>query len=194
VLAFVAVAAVLIVTPGPDMALVLRNTVRGGRAAGLRTVAGTGCGLAVWALASAVGVATLVAASTRVFAVWKLAGGVYLVYLGVRALVAARRGEEAPVRARSGSPFRQGLLSNLLNPKLAVLFTTLLPQFVAHDDPAWKPALLALVFVAMGLAWLVTYAFVVGAVVGRRWLARAAEAVAGVAMIALGSRLAFTRR
>jgi threonine/homoserine/homoserine lactone efflux protein len=195
-LAFVGVALVLTLTPGPDMALVLRNTLRGGRAAGLRTVAGIAVGLAGWALASALGVAAVLSASATVFTALKLLGAVYLVYLGVQSLRAARRDDdlEDHVATRRGSPFRQGLVTNLLNPKLAVLFTTLLPQFIAEDDPAVaKSALLAGVFVAIGLTWLVTYTHLVGLLARSRAFRRGAEAVAGIVLVALGVRLAVER-
>jgi threonine/homoserine/homoserine lactone efflux protein len=193
-LAFAGVALVLTLTPGPDMALVLRNTLRGGRAAGFRTVAGIALGLVGWATASAVGVAAVLAASATVFTALKLAGAVYLVYLGVQSLRSLRRGEErdgAPRRA--GSPFRQGLVTNLLNPKLAVLFTTLLPQFISSDDPAAKSALLAGIFVAIGLTWLVTYTLIIGAVARSRTFRRTSEAISGVLLIGLGVRLAVER-
>lgn len=195
-LAFVGVALVLSVTPGPDMALVLRNTLRGGRADGLRTVGGIAVGLAGWATASALGVAAVLAASATVFTALKIAGGVYLVYLGVQALLALRRGEggraHAPVRR--GSPFRQGLVTNLLNPKLAVLFTTLMPQFISADDPPLaKSVLLAAVFLSIGLTWLVVYTHLVGAIARSRRLSRGMEAVSGIVLVALGARLAVER-
>jgi threonine/homoserine/homoserine lactone efflux protein len=193
-LAFVGVAIVLSISPGPDMALVLRNTVRGGRGAGFRTVGGIALGLLMWATASALGVAAVLSASATVFTALKLAGAVYLVYLGVQSLRSLRRGEEPEEVARSsGSPFRQGLVTNLLNPKLAVLFTTLLPQFVSHGDPAAKPALLAAVFIAIGLTWLCVYTTLVGALAHSRTFRRVTEAVSGVVLIALGARLAVER-
>lgn len=195
-LAFVGVAVVLTLTPGPDMALVLRNTLRGGRPAGQRTIAGIAVGLLGWATASALGVAAVLAASATVFTVLKLAGAAYLVYLGIQALRALRRGEEVRTDAptRAGSPFRQGLVTNLLNPKLAVLFTTLLPQFISPDDPAVaKSVLLAAIFVAIGLTWLVTYTYIVSLVAHSRLFRRATEALSGVVLIALGVRLAFER-
>ncbi len=193
-LAFAGVALVISISPGPDMALVLRNTVRGGRSAGFRTVGGIAVGLFVWATMSALGVAAVLAASATVFTVLKLAGAAYLVYLGVQSLRSLRRGEERVETPKpSGSPFRQGLVTNLLNPKLAVLFTTLLPQFIAHDDPAAKSALLAAVFVAIGLCWLVTYTLIVGAVARSRRFRVVAEAITGVVLIALGARLALER-
>jgi RhtB (resistance to homoserine/threonine) family protein len=200
-LAFVGVAVVLTLSPGPDMALVLRNTLRGGRPAGLRTVGGIAVGLLGWATASALGVAAVLSASATVFTVLKLAGAAYLVYLGVQALRAVRRGEEplaevplAEVPRPTGSPFRQGLVTNLLNPKLAVLFTTLLPQFISPNDPAVaKSVLLAAIFVSIGLTWLVTYTHIVSLVARSRPFRRVTEAVSGVVLVALGMRLAFER-
>jgi threonine/homoserine/homoserine lactone efflux protein len=116
-LAFMGVALVISVTPGPDMALVLRNSIRGGRAAAYRTILGTGVGLIGWATASAVGIAAVLAASATVFTVLKLAGAVYLVYLGLQTLLALRRGEAHDLAGSQhvpGSPFRQGLVTNLL--------------------------------------------------------------------------------
>ena len=195
VLAFVGVALVLTLTPGPDMALVLRNTMRGGRAAGFRTVAGIALGLLGWATASALGVAAVLEASATVFTALKLAGAVYLVYLGIQALRSLRRNERPPdAPSTPGSPFRQGLVTNLLNPKLAVLFTTLLPQFIDASDPAVaKAVLLAAIFLAIGLSWLVTYTLIVDAVARSRTYRRVTEAITGVVLIALGVRLAFER-
>ena len=192
-LAFAGVALVVSISPGPDMALVLRNTLRGGRAAGFRTVAGIAIGLLVWATLSALGIAAVLAASTTVFTVLKLAGAAYLVYLGVQSLRALRRDERIEAPRPAGSPFRQGLVTNLLNPKLAVLFTTLLPQFIAHDDPAAKSALLAAIFLAIGLTWLVVYTLIAGVVARSRRFRVATEAVTGVVLIALGARLALER-
>ena len=128
--AFLAVAVVVIVTPGQDTALTVRNTIAGGRRAGVRTAAGVVCGQAVWALAAALGVAALLVASEPAFVALKLAGAAYLVYLGSRALLAAvRRGpgmSEHAARAAGGRELRHGLLSNLANPKMDVFFTSLL--------------------------------------------------------------------
>jgi len=193
-LAFAGVALVVSVSPGPDMALVLRNTLRGGRAAGFRTVMGIALGLLVWATLSALGIAAVLAASATVFTVLKLAGAAYLVYLGVQSLLAARRGDATVETPKAeGSPFRQGLVTNLLNPKLAVLFTTLLPQFISQDDPAAMSALLAAIFLAIGLTWLVVYTLIVGVVARSRRFRVVMEAITGVVLIALGARLALER-
>jgi threonine/homoserine/homoserine lactone efflux protein len=203
VVAFAGVAGVIVVLPGPDMALVLRNGVALGRRAALESALGITTGLLVWAVAAAVGIAALLHASATAFTALKLAGAVYLGWLGLRALRDAWRGATAlpddPARERSaGSPFRQGLLSNLFNPKIAIVFTTLIPQFVAPGaGAALQTAVLTLVFIAMGLAWLTAYALLVARVGGllrRRTVQRVVNAAVGTVLAAFGLRLAFERR
>ena len=200
VAAFAAVAALIVVVPGPDMALVLRNGVARGRRAAVETALGITAGLLVWALAAALGIAALLQASGTAFTVLKLAGAVYLVWLGARALLEAwRRGSPAELPSgRRGSPFRQGLLSNVLNPKIALVFTTLVPQFVDRGGAELAQTfLLAGVFIAMGLAWLTAYALLVaeaGALLQRPFARRLVNAVSGTVLTALGLRLALERR
>jgi threonine/homoserine/homoserine lactone efflux protein len=202
VLAFAAVAAVIVVVPGPDMALVLRNGVAYGRHAAVATALGISAGLLVWALAAALGIAALLHASGTAFTLLKLAGAAYLVWLGLRALADAWRGSsdeslDAPPR-RTSSPFRQGLLTNLFNPKVALVYTTLIPQFVDRGgSEVAQTFLLAGVFIAMGLVWLTGYALLVakvGALLRRSSVRRAVNAVAGTILTALGVRLALERR
>jgi threonine/homoserine/homoserine lactone efflux protein len=198
VLAFMGVAVVVIVTPGQDTALTIRNALAGGRAAGLRTAVGVVCGQAVWALAASVGAAALIVASEPAFTALKLAGAAYLVYLGAATLLAAVRGHAAarhePDSAQDRHELRQGLLSNLGNPKMAVFFTSLLPQFGESFA-----ALLGfgLAFCALTLAWLSAYAAVVaraGDVLRRPRVRRTLDAVTGSALVALGVRLATVPR
>jgi threonine/homoserine/homoserine lactone efflux protein len=195
VAAFCGVALVLGLTPGPDIALVLRNTMGGGRVAGFRTIGGISVGLVGWALATALGVAAVLAASATVFTILKVAGGLYLVYLGVQTLRSLRRGERPAAREqRRGSPFRQGLVTNLLNPKLAVFFTTLLPQFISASDPyVAKAIVLAVLFAVIGLGCLTLYALVADALAHNRRFRLAVETVSGVVLVALGLRLAVDR-
>lgn len=203
-LAFAGVAAVIVVVPGPDMALVLRNGVAFGRRAALETAVGINAGLLVWALAAALGVAAILHASASAFTVLKLAGAAYLVWLGLRALRDAWRGAStSPGSAgyqsgRVRSAFRQGLLSNLLNPKIALVFTTLIPQFVEPGDPAVaQTILLAAIFIGMGLVWLTSYALLVaqvGELLRRPVVRRALNATIGTVLTAFGFRLALERR
>jgi threonine/homoserine/homoserine lactone efflux protein len=189
---FLLVALVVIVTPGQDTALTIRNTLLGGRRHGVLTAAGVASGQLVWVVATSVGLAALVVASEPAFVALRIVGASYLVWLGVRSLWSAWRGVRAPqheVRRRR-TPFRQGVLSNLGNPKMAVFFTSLLPQF------AWSFAgLLAhgLVFCVLTLAWL-SFVARVGSALRRPALRRVVDAVTGAVLVALGLRLAGERR
>ena len=196
-LAFIGVAVVVIVTPGQDTALTVRNTLTGGRRAGIRTAAGVVCGQAVWAAAASIGVAALLVASEPAFVALRLAGAAYLIYLGCRALAAAMRRHDDIVRGRpavAGREWRQGLLSNLANPKMAVFFSSLLPQF---GDSFVALLGLGLLFCALTMIWLSAYAAALagaGDVLARPRARRAIDAVAGTALVALGLRLAAADR
>ena len=192
--AFFGVAALVIVTPGQDTALTIRNSLLGGRLNGLSTALGVCVGQCAWAVATSAGLAALLVASEPAFIALRLFGAVYLVLLGVQALRAAigRRPSRMTGGARAVRPavgFRQGLVSNLGNPKMAVFFPSLLPQF-AHSFPALFT--LGLVFAAMTLLWLSAYALVVaraGDLLRRPRIRRTIDAVVGVVLVAFGVRL-----
>ena len=196
---FLAVSLLVIATPGPDTALTVRNTLLGGRRGGFLTAAGVAAGQALWALASSAGLVALLVASAPVFEAVKWLGAGYLVWLGVHALWGALRGPVAPgsptaasaSRLSSRAAFRQGVLSDLGNPKMAVFFSSLLPQFA--DASFYSLAAHGLLFCGLTFAWLVGYAAVLSAAgnwVRRRGVWRAIEAVTGAALVALGLRLA----
>jgi threonine/homoserine/homoserine lactone efflux protein len=197
-LPFVGAAVLIALTPGADTALVVRNALVAGAPAARRTTLGSTSGLLVWGAASACGVAALLNASAEVFTAVKLAGAAYLIWLGLQAIRHA--GVHAPDAggARGGSPFRQGLFCNLLNPKAGVFFTALLPQFVSPQDPALLVSLLMTAIAATtSLAWLSVYAAVVpraGDVLRRAPVRRALDRFTGAVLIGLGVRLALTRR
>jgi threonine/homoserine/homoserine lactone efflux protein len=202
--AFVGVAALVIVTPGPDTALTVRNALLGGRGAGVATAAGVAAGQAVWTAAASAGIAALLVASEPAFVAVKLAGAAYLVLLGLQTLAHAVRGRpserdgHAAAGLRSGAAFRQGLLNDLGNPKMAVFFTTLLPQFAPAHGPAF-PTLLAfgVLFSAMTFTWLCVYSVAVaraGRALRRPRIRRALDAIMGAALVAMGLRVAAERR
>jgi threonine/homoserine/homoserine lactone efflux protein len=197
--AFLAVAAVVIVTPGPDTALIVRNALFGGRRDGILTAAGVVTGLATWAVAASTGAAALLQASAPAFLALKLAGAAYLAYLGAHSLVRALRSrvDAEPSGQRPSAPaFRQGLFSNLGNPKIAVFFVSLLPQFTPGGHGSFASMLvLGLVFCAMGLVWLTAYAVLVAcarAFFRRRVVGRLLDGLTGFVLIALGGRIACT--
>ena len=201
--AFLAISAVVIVTPGQDTALTIRNTLLGGRRAGIATAAGVAGGQFVWTIAASVGITALLVASGPVFAAVRLAGAAYLIYLGASSLWSALRGSsnghgvaDAGGSASTLVPrraFRQGLLSNLGNPKMVVFFSSLLPQFAPADGPTFATMLgLGLAFCTMTLVWLTGYASVIaraGVVLRRRSIRRAFDAVTGAILVAFGIRL-----
>ena len=194
-LAFAGVAAIVIATPGQDTALTIRNSLVGGRRSGVFTAAGVAAGQCVWALATSAGLAALLVASEPAFVALRLAGAAYLVYLGLQALLAAARSVEARVvRPRLGaSAFRQGFLSNLGNPKMAVFFTSLLPQFASSFAGL---LVLGLLFAAMTLVWLSAYAFAIaraGELLQHSSVRRTIDAVVGTILVAFGVRLATDR-
>jgi threonine/homoserine/homoserine lactone efflux protein len=203
--AFVAVAVVIIVTPGPDTALTIRNTLLGGRRDGICTALGVAAGQATWSVMTSAGLAALLVASEPVFRAVRYAGGAYLAFLGIQALRAARRsGESSGVRhaaAPTLSPsvaLRQGVLSNLTNPKMVAFFPALLPQFAPDRHGGFLVLLLlGLLFSTMTLAWLTCYAFAVGKAgdfLRRGRVRRLLEAATGVVLVALGLRLATESR
>jgi threonine/homoserine/homoserine lactone efflux protein len=198
ILSFTAVAAVLTLTPGVDMALVTRTALERGPRAARFTAAGICAGLLVWAALSAIGVAALLATSAEVYTVLRLAGAAYLLYLGVQGLLRAAGPDRIEVPRMAGSPFRQGLVTNLLNPKIAVFYTTFLPQFIGPHDPVFATSLLlASIHAGLSLVWLSGYGSVVaraGDVLRRGRARRALDAISGVVLVGLGVRLALERR
>src|SRR5262249_41929093 len=172
----------------------IRNTLLGGRKGGVATAAGVVTGQLVWALAASAGLSALLLASAPLFTAIRVAGAVYLVLLGVQSLAAAVRGRRrVEEQARRQAPYRQGVLSNIGNPKMAVFFTSLLPQFGSSFAGMLA---LGLVFATLTLTWLSAYAFAVAKASGflqRSRARRALDALTGVALVALGLRVAAER-
>jgi threonine/homoserine/homoserine lactone efflux protein len=212
---YLAVIAVLTVTPGPDMLLVLRNGIRDGSEAAWATGLGCCTGIAVHAALAVLGLSAILAASSEAFTAVKVAGAAYLVLLGLQAIRSSfggergtfggeRRGPDEPPRRlepgpeRTGSAFRQGLVSNLLNPKIALLFLTLLPQFVADGEPrVATTAALAAVFLAIAVLWWRAFSLAVGPL--GRFLSRPGVVAwfdrgTGALLVGLGLRVALERR
>jgi threonine/homoserine/homoserine lactone efflux protein len=186
--------------PGPDMTYVAARSLGQGRRAGLISALGISAGCLVHIVAAAAGVAVLLRAWPRAYSFIRLAGAAYLIYLGVGLLWSAGRGEglHAVPDATDGEIFRQGAITNVLNPKVAMFFLAFLPQFV---DPARGPA--GLQTLALGLLFNVSGTLVNAAVAwlagaarglldsrgGRAWFQRASGAI----LTALGLRLALAR-
>ncbi|MFZ0216134.1 MAG: LysE family translocator [Candidatus Dormiibacterota bacterium] len=204
-LSFIVVAALLVIAPGPDMALVSRNALRGGVRLVAPTVLGVGTGTLGWSAASALGLATLLDRAAVLFSVLRLLGAAYLCLLGVLALRSAlrRRTDErssprpaewaGPVPRRRAA-YVQGLVNNLLNPKAGVIFLTLFPQFLRPGDGPSRIVVMVAVFEGLLVGWLLVYGRTLaglGASRAGRRLQRGLEAMAGVVLCGLGIRVAW---
>jgi threonine/homoserine/homoserine lactone efflux protein len=189
--AFVGVLLVVVFTPGPDFAVVLRHALAS-PARGVRAAAGNVTGLTGHTAAAALGLSAVLAARPDVLTAIRLAGAAYLVWLGVQALRAAVRRESAaerPARSRSPHPYLDGLATNLLNPKALLFFLGLIPQFVV-PGPTVTAQLLLLAGTTVAAAILWWTVVVLGAAWGRAALARsrvrrAVDAVTGGALLAV---------
>ena len=195
---FLVVATLVIVVPGQDTALTIRNTFGGGRSAGVATACGVSCGQAVWALATSLGLAAILVASEPLYLALKTAGAAYLLWLGAACLWRATRRAATTIpggtasRTSTSAAFGQGFVSNLGNPKMAVFFTSLLPQFAPGQDGFVAPLVLGLLFAAFTLSWLTAYAFAVSRalhIFDRSLTRRALDAVTGTVLVVLGIRL-----
>jgi threonine/homoserine/homoserine lactone efflux protein len=193
---FAGIAVLVSVTPGPATALVVRSAALHGRREAMLTTLGNSTGIVLWALASVLGISALVAASETAFVGLKVVGAVVLVVLGVQALRGGRRSQVAG--RGGGAPYRDGLITSFANPKLAVFFVALFPQFVP-DGASVLPATLAMavLLIAVDLVYFTLLALVVArarhAVVGST-LARRIERLTGAVMVGLGVRVALERR
>jgi threonine/homoserine/homoserine lactone efflux protein len=197
---FLGVSVMVIVTPGQDTLLTVRNTLSGGRAGGVATAIGVVSGQFLWTIAAAIGVATLLAAYPAAYVVLRALGAAYLVFLGCQSLSIAIRGKHprmSPTTAAIREPASaltftaQGLLSNLGNPKSLLFFTSLLPQFAAEGGSGLVG--LGLVYCLITLGWLSVYAWAVDRVgdrFARGRLAIALEGAAGIALLLFGVAVA----
>ena len=199
---FAIAALLLIIMPGPDQVLVTRNALAGGRRGGLLTMVGGALGLTVHAATAALGLSALLLASATAFTALKVVGVAYLLWLGVQTVRAAGQtrfepeAEAEPSAPLGGAAYlRQGLLSNALNPKVALFFVTFLPQFLPADSasPRGEALLLSAVFAGLYVAWFGGYALLVDRF--GRWLRRPAvrariERVTGLVLLTFAVRLA----
>lgn len=199
---FIGVSWALILSPGPDMLYVITRGMAHGRKAGMLSAVGVVCGILVHTTAAAFGLTLILQTSALAFLIVKIVGAVYLVYLGIKAWreKSTFQLQASAPTATSGALFWQGVLSNVLNPKIAIFFLAFLPQFVnqAGGQVAWQMALLGLTFACFGLCFLLVVGYSSGTI--GRWLtyrqqyARGFQRLAGGILIALGIRLALSER
>jgi threonine/homoserine/homoserine lactone efflux protein len=197
-LTFAVTVLVMIMIPGPDAALIMRSSLAHGRLAGLLTMLGGVLGLTVHAAAAAIGLSALLAASPAAFTVVKVLGVGYLLWLGLQSLRGGPAAEREPLTEGEGaSPLRhvrRGLLSNLLNPKVLLLFVTFLPQFLpAHGDTLGRALLLSGIVAGLYVLWFTLYNVIVhrvGALLRTARVRRRVERITGMLLVAFALRLA----
>ena len=206
-LTFIGISALVIATPGPDTALTVRNTLLSGRRAGTFTALGVAAGQILWAVATSVGLVALLLASEPVFQALKLLGAAYLLYLGLQSLRSAFRraprasataAQAAPVGLPASRAFRQGVINDLSNPKMAVFFASVLPQFADQGHGMLSELVgLGIIFASLTFSWLTLYAVVIsraGDLVRGSRVRRTIDGIAGAALVGLGVRVALEER
>ncbi|MEU8897301.1 LysE family translocator [Nocardia sp. NPDC048505] len=201
VLSFTAAAVLLVVLPGPDTLVVVRGLARGGRGGGVRTSLGVLCGLLVWVIAAVLGLSALLQASEIGFEILKIVGACYLVWMGLQSLRSLLRpvSEAAETTAKSSwlnrsGGFFSGFLTDILNPKIGVLFITFLPGFVPPGySVAWTTLSLGLLYVALTALYcavLIAASTKISTWMQTPRIRRRLDGLAGLTLLGFGVRMA----
>ncbi|MED4755561.1 LysE family translocator [Brevibacillus choshinensis] len=202
---FIIVALLLIIAPGADMAMVTKNTLLYGRKGGINTALGITIGTLVHMVAAAVGISAIIAKSAELYSVLKIVGALYLVYLGIQSLLAMRHfhvlPDKMPEREKNEqvrSAFFQGVLSNVLNPKMSLFFLTFLPQFISIGrSETIQIITLGLTYATLGIIWLTLYTFIVrfaSSFFRSERTQKLFNGLTGTVLIGLGIKLALDRK
>ena len=199
---FIIACVLLIILPGPDTAIVTKNTVVAGRKGGMQTMLGSCAGLLIHTIAAVAGLSAIIVKSALAFTILKYVGAAYLCYLGVRTLMNMRAKkteveEEVLVEAKGSSYFKQGFITNVTNPKVAVFFLTFLPQFLAPGaDAFWSFLVMGIIYMVLTLVWFFFYVVLLDRI--RNFMKRPStqasiEGITGLVLIGFGIKLAFEK-
>ncbi len=206
VIAFSVAALILTLTPGNDTILVMRNTMSAGRSSGFATILGICFGTIVHGTFASLGISVILMKSTTLFQIVKFVGAGYLIFLGAQSLHSAWKvRKEKRVEPLSGlqtkntaasKSFIQGLMTNVLNPKVALFYLSFIPQFIHESDPLLKPLFLACIHIVMGIVQLSTVILMITKL--RKYLVSpkiksAMEATCGVMLTGFGIKLALQK-
>ncbi|MBX9956161.1 LysE family translocator [Peribacillus simplex] len=201
---FIIMCILLIILPGPDTAIATRNTVTVGISGGFKTMFGTCCALLIHTSAAVFGLSAIIVKSALLFSIFKYVGAVYLVYLGFKTLwglrnkqVAAAAETSVKIKYENQSCFKQGFLTNLLNPKVAVFFLTFLPQFVNPGNDTFLPFLLmGMTYTVLTALWFVFYIYLlnqISAFMKKPRTQAIFEGITGTVLIGFGIKLALEK-
>ncbi|MCU5758744.1 LysE family translocator [Bacillus thuringiensis] len=203
-LLFIIMSICLIILPGPDTAMATKNTLIAGKVGGVKTVFGTCIALLIHTLAAVIGLSALIVKSALLFSIFKYVGALYLTYIGIKALLAVRNKEGVDTNDISlnnenkhTSCFRQGFLTNLLNPKIAVFFLTFLPQFLNPNHNTFIQLLvMGLTYLVLTAFWFAFYIFLIdkiSAFMKKPKTQRYIQGLTGIVLIGFGVKLAFEK-
>lgn len=201
---FVLMCIFLIILPGPDTAIATKNTVTLGRIGGLKTALGTCCALLIHTSAAVLGLSAIIVKSAYLFSIFKYVGAVYLIYLGVKTLWSLKKKEEAATvemntmsKSTNTSSFKQGFLTNILNPKVAVFFLTFLPQFVDSGSNTFLPFLImGITYTVLTAVWFLLYIYLINqisAFMKKPKTQNMIEGITGTILIGFGIKLALEK-
>ncbi len=201
---FVFMCILLIILPGPDTAIATKNTLTAGRIGGFKTALGTCCALLIHTSAAVLGLSAIIVKSSLLFSIFKYVGAIYLIYLGVKTLLSLRKKEVAASlemasksQFENTSCFKQGFLTNLLNPKVAVFFLTFLPQFVDGGSETLLPFLImGFTYTILTALWFFLYVYLINQIStfmkkpkAQNWI----EGMTGSILIGFGIKLALEK-
>ncbi|MFJ7744570.1 LysE family translocator [Peribacillus sp. NPDC097295] len=201
---FIMMCILLILLPGPDTAIATKNTFSVGKRGGLQTMLGTCCALLIHTTAAVLGLSAIIVKSALLFSIFKYVGAVYLIYLGIKTLWGLRNKEVAATdemnsenKYESKSCFKQGFLTNLLNPKVAVFFLTFLPQFVNPGHDTFLPFLLmGATYTILTALWFFFYIYLlnqISAFMKKPRTQMVFEGITGTILIGFGLKLAMEK-
>jgi len=198
---FVITCVFLIILPGPDTAIMTKNTLTVGKQGGFKTMIGICCALSIHTLTAIVGLSAIIAKSALLFSIFKYIGAVYLIYLGIKSLWTLRNQETTEtvvkIKYKNTSSFKQGFLTNLLNPKIAVFFLTFLPQFVNPGSHTFMPFLiLGMTYIVLTIVWYLFYIYLlnqISAFMKKPKTQKAIEGITGTILIGFGIKLALEK-
>ncbi|MFS0864371.1 LysE family translocator [Fredinandcohnia sp. 179-A 10B2 NHS] len=201
---FVLMSIFLIILPGPDTAIATKNTLTVGRSGGIKTALGTCCAILIHTSAAVFGLSAIIVKSALLFSVFKYVGAVYLIYLGVKTFWSLRKKEETTSiemttknQFENTSCFKQGFLTNILNPKVAVFFLTFLPQFVTSESNTFLPFLImGITYTVLTAIWFILYVYLINqisAFMKKPKTRNIIEGITGGILIGFGIKLALEK-
>jgi RhtB (resistance to homoserine/threonine) family protein len=201
---FVLMCVLLILLPGPDFAIVTKNTVTRGKFGGMKTALGTCCALLIHTTAAILGLSALIVKSAFLFSIFKYVGAIYLIYLGIKTFWSLRKKkDEVEVEfvqegtLSNTSCFKQGFLTNILNPKVALFFLTFFPQFVNTSSDTFMPFLImGITYTILTALWFIFYIYLIdhiSAFIKNARTQKVIEGITGAILIGFGLRLALEK-